>query len=69
MASKGKSEELLEGDSNTKYFQLATNRKHRKTCIFQLQHDGQIIKDDEALKNTSLLIKKMTSRSVWRNLE
>jgi hypothetical protein len=31
-----KVKELLEGDSNTKYFQLIANGKHRKTRIFQL---------------------------------
>jgi hypothetical protein len=42
--------ELLEGDSNTKYFHLVTNGKHRKTHIFQLQNEGQIIVGDEALR-------------------
>jgi hypothetical protein len=31
-----KVKELLEGDSNTKYFQLIASGKHRKTQIFQL---------------------------------
>ena len=30
-----KVKELLEGDSNTKYFQLIANEKHRKTRIYQ----------------------------------
>jgi hypothetical protein len=25
---------LMEGDANTKYFQLLANGRHRKTCIF-----------------------------------
>jgi hypothetical protein len=50
MASKGESERTLGGDSNTKYFQLVTNGKHRKTHIFQLQHEGQIIEGDEVLR-------------------
>ena len=31
---QAKVKELLEGDSNTKYFQLIANGKHRKTRIF-----------------------------------
>jgi hypothetical protein len=40
----------LEGDSNTKYFHLVANGKHRKSCIFQLQDGEHIIEGDEALK-------------------
>jgi hypothetical protein len=40
--------ELLEGDSNIKYFQLIVSRKHRKTRIFQLQHEDKVI---EGIKN------------------
>jgi hypothetical protein len=42
--------ELLEGDSNTKYFQLDENGKYRKIRIFQLQHGETIIEGDTALK-------------------
>jgi hypothetical protein len=38
---------------NTKYFQLLTNGKHRKTRIFQLQDRDRTIEGDEPLKNTS----------------
>jgi hypothetical protein len=31
---RSKVKELLQGDSNTKYFQLIPNGKHRKTRIF-----------------------------------
>jgi hypothetical protein len=41
---RAKVKELLEGDSNTKYFQLIANGKHRKTRIFQLQHDERVIR-------------------------
>jgi hypothetical protein len=41
---------LLKGDSNTKYFHLLANEKHRKTWIFQLEEGGQIIKGGENLK-------------------
>jgi hypothetical protein len=46
-----KVKELLEGDSNTKYFQLIANGKHRKTRIFQLQHEDQIIKGEKELSD------------------
>jgi hypothetical protein len=42
--------ELLEGDSNTKYFQLVANAKYRETRIFQLQQGETIIEGYEALK-------------------
>jgi hypothetical protein len=41
--------ELLVGDSDTKYFHLIANGKHRKTWIFQLQHEDNTIEGDEAL--------------------
>lgn len=46
---RAKIKELLQGDSNTKYFHLIASGKHRKTRIFQLQDGDQIIKGDEAL--------------------
>jgi hypothetical protein len=46
-----KVKELLDGDSNTKYFQLITNGKHRKTRNFQLQHDETIIEGEDALSS------------------
>jgi hypothetical protein len=45
-----KVKELLEGNSNTKYFQLIVNGKHRKTRIFQLQHEDKVTEGDNALK-------------------
>jgi hypothetical protein len=48
---RAKVKELLEGDSNTKYFQLVAHGKYRKSIIFQLQHEGQIIEGDDALKS------------------
>jgi hypothetical protein len=35
---RAKVKELLEGDSNTKYFQLLANSKYRTTKFFQFQH-------------------------------
>jgi hypothetical protein len=48
---QAKVKELLEGDSNTKYFQLIANEKHRKTRIFQLQHEDSVIEGEEALRD------------------
>jgi hypothetical protein len=48
---RAKVKDLLEGDSNTKYFQLIANGKHRKTRIFQLQHEDKIVEGDNELKN------------------
>ena len=43
--------DLLQGDSNTKYFHLVANAKHRKKRIYKLEHEGQIITGDAALKH------------------
>ena len=47
---RAKVKELLEADSNTKYFQLIANGKHRKTRIYQLHDGDHIIRGDEQLK-------------------
>lgn len=47
---RSKATNLLEGDSNTKYFQLLANGRHRKTRIFQLQEGGENISGEENLK-------------------
>ncbi len=41
----------MEGNSNTKYFHLVANGKHRKTRIFQLQDGDQLISGDANLKS------------------
>jgi hypothetical protein len=43
---KSKVKEILEGDSNTKYFQLVANSKYRMSRSFQLQHECQIIEGE-----------------------
>jgi uncharacterized protein (DUF488 family) len=48
---RAKVKELLEEDSNSKYFQLIANGKHRKTRIFQLQHEDRIIKGEKELSD------------------
>jgi hypothetical protein len=47
---RSKADNLLKGDSNTKYFQLLANGKHRKTRIFQLHEGNHVITGDEDLK-------------------
>ena len=47
---RAKTKELLEGGSNTKYFQLIANGKHRKTRIFQIHDGNQVISSDRDLK-------------------
>ena len=47
---RAKTKDLLEGDSNTKYFQLIANEKHRKTRIFQIHDGNQVISGDRDFK-------------------
>jgi hypothetical protein len=47
---RSKSKHLLEWDSNTKYFQLLANGRHRKFRVFQLQDGTQNISGDADLK-------------------
>jgi hypothetical protein len=47
---RAKIKNLLEGDFNTKYFQLVASEKYRKTRIFQLQNEDKVIEGDQALK-------------------
>ena len=41
---------MLEGDNNTKYFHMVANGKRRKTRIFELEQEGELIKGQENLK-------------------
>ena len=43
---RSKTKDLLEGDNNTKYFHLVANGKYRKSRIFQLEGNNNIIKDE-----------------------
>ena len=47
---RAKTKELLQSDSNTKYFQMVANGKRRKTRIFRLEQEEGIIKGVENLK-------------------
>ncbi len=49
--NRAKSKDIMDGDSNTKYFHLVANGKHRKTIIFQLQDGDQVINGDANLKS------------------
>jgi hypothetical protein len=47
---RAKTKNLLEGDNNTKYFQMVANGKRRKTRIYQLEQEGRVIVGQEKLK-------------------
>jgi hypothetical protein len=46
-----KANNLLQGDSNTKYFHLAANSKRRKSQIFQLEDGNSIIRGEGPLRS------------------
>ena len=48
---RAKATDVLLGDNNTKYFQMIANGKHRKKCIFSLEHEGNKIEGQNNLKN------------------
>jgi hypothetical protein len=65
---RGKAKHLLQGDMNTKYFQLLDNGKHRKNRIFQLQEGGRTIVGDEALKkHITSYYKELFSKPIENN--
>lgn len=47
---RAKTKELLQGDSNTKYFHLVASGKHRKSRIYQLRDGDNVIHGEEALR-------------------
>jgi mannosylglycoprotein endo-beta-mannosidase len=47
---RAKTKHLLEGDNNTKIFHMVANGKRRKTRIFELEQEGEVIKGQENLK-------------------
>jgi hypothetical protein len=49
-AQRAKTRDLLEGDNNTKYFQMVANGKRRKTRIFRLEQEEGIIEGEENLR-------------------
>ena len=40
---RAKTNDLLKGDNNTRYFQMVANGRRRKTRIFQLEQEGKVI--------------------------
>jgi hypothetical protein len=63
---RSKANNLLQRDSNTKYFHLAANGKRRKSQIFQLEDGDRIIKGEEPLKSYIMdYYKKLFSPPEW----
>jgi hypothetical protein len=48
---RSKSNKLLQGDSNKKYFHMVANGRNRKSRIFQLMEGDRTIKGNEPLKS------------------
>jgi hypothetical protein len=48
---RAKTTNILEGDNNTKYFQMIANGKRRKTRIFRLEQEEGVIEGEEILKD------------------
>jgi len=47
---RSKATRLLQGDTNTRYFQLVANGRHRRTRIFQLEQEEGTIVGHENIK-------------------
>ena len=65
---RSKATRLLQGDNNTKYFQLLANGRHRKTKIYQLEQDEGTIIGDDNLKDyiTNYLVNRKSRRRSLR---
>jgi hypothetical protein len=48
---RAKTTNILEGDNNTKYFQMIANGKRRKTRIFRLDQEEGVVEGEEILKD------------------
>jgi hypothetical protein len=48
---RAKTTSILEGDNNTKYFQMIANGKRRKTRIFRLEQEEGVVEGEEILKD------------------
>jgi hypothetical protein len=59
---RAKTTNLLEGDNNTKYFQMIANGKRRKTRIFRLEQEEGVVEGEEILKR---LYHEVLQRSLW----
>ena len=58
---RAKVKQLLEGDANTKYYDLLANGRHRKTRIFQLEDGNNIITGVLSLRSILPVITKTYS--------
>jgi hypothetical protein len=47
---RAKTQNLMQGDSNTRYFHLVASGKHKKSKIFQLKDGDQLFIRDATLK-------------------
>lgn len=47
---RAKTRDLLEGDNNTKYFQMVANGKRRKTRILRLEQEEGVIEGEENIR-------------------
>jgi hypothetical protein len=59
---RSKSQFILEGDSNTRYFRSVANGRHRKKHIYSLAQDEGII---EGHDNSKSYITTYYKRSIW----
>jgi hypothetical protein len=48
---RAKTTRILKGDNNTKYFQMVSNGKRRKTRIFCLEQEEDIVEGEEQLNS------------------
>jgi hypothetical protein len=48
---RAKTNKILKGDNNTKYFHMVANGKRRKTRIFRLEEDEGVIEGEQQIKS------------------
>ena len=66
---RAKTKKLLQGDSNTKYFQMVANGKRRKTRIYRLEQEEGIIEGEEKLeKYVTKYYKNLFGKSERNNI-
>ena len=66
---RAKTKKLLQGDSNTKYFQMVANGKRRKTWIYMLEQEEGIIEGEEKLeKYVTKYYKNLFGKSERNNI-
>jgi len=66
---RAKTKKLLQGNSNTKYFQMVANGKRRKTRIYRLEQEEGIIEGEEELeKYVTKYYKNLFGKSERNNI-